>query len=164
MDGVEGGMPAEGRALDAGGEGMDAGERAQVADFLGFASARDDVTKILIQSLRLGGGFAFELSRHERRARLRNGTTRTIEGDLGNLIAFKPQVHASLFAARRIIAMGNPVGSGQLASIARTFIVIEDNLLIELGEIGGHGSEEPMSNSRGRMATRETSRVAEVVC
>lgn len=90
MDCVEGGVPAEGRAFDAGRESMDAGERAQVADFLGLASARDDVTKILIQFLRFVGGFAFELGCHERSARLRNGTTRTIESNLGNPIAFKP--------------------------------------------------------------------------
>ena len=89
MDCVQGGVPAEGRAFDAGGESMHAGESAQVADFLWFASAGDDVAEILVQLLGLDGGFAFELSRHERSAGLRNRTTRAVECDLRNAIPIK---------------------------------------------------------------------------
>ena len=38
--------------------------------------------------------------------------------------------------------MRNPIRSRQLAAIARPFVVVENDLLIEFGEIAGHGADE----------------------
>jgi hypothetical protein len=34
--------------------------------------------------------------------------------------------------------MGDAVGRGQLAAVSRALVVIEDDLLVEFGEIAGH--------------------------
>ena len=80
-----------------------------------------------------------------------DGAAGAIEGDFGDAIAVHAQVHAALVAARRVVAVGDAVGRGQLPAVARTAVVVEDDLLIELGEIGGHGGED----SGGKFAKRK---------
>jgi hypothetical protein len=51
-------------------------------------------------------------------------------------------VDAALVAAGRVVAVGDAVGGGQLAAVPGAAVVVEDDLLVELGEIGGHGRED----------------------
>ena len=135
LQGVEGGVPAEGGAFDAGGEGVDAGEGADVADLLRGVAGGDDVVELFVEDLGLGGGLALELRGHERRAGLRDGATGAVEGDLADAVAVEPEVDGALVAAGGIVAVGHAVGGRQLAAIPGAAVVVEDDLLVKVGEI-----------------------------
>ena len=139
FEGVERGVPTERGALDARGERMNAGERGEVADLGGRFAGGDDVVELVVKFLGLGGGLALELRRHERGAGLRDGATGTIESDLRDAVAIEPQMHAAFVAAGRVVAVGDAVGRGEFATVAGAAVVVENDLLIKFGEIGGHG-------------------------
>lgn len=138
FEGVERGVPAEGGAFDAGGERVDAGESSEVADVFGGLAGGDDVVEIVVEFLGFGGGFAFELGGHERGAGLGNGTAGAVEGQVGDAVAVELEIDAAFVAAGRVVAVGDAVGGGQFAAVAGAAVVVEDDLLVEFGEIGGH--------------------------
>ena len=61
-----------------------------------------------------------------------------VEGNIGNPIAVDLQVDAALIAAGRVVTVRDAIGRRQLPPVARALVVVEDDLLVELGEIGGH--------------------------
>jgi len=54
-------------------------------------------------------------------------------------ITVELEVDAALVAARRVVPVRDAVGGGQLAAVPGAAVVVEDDLLVEFGEIGGHG-------------------------
>src|ERR1019366_3830854 len=62
-----------------------------------------------------------------------------VEGDVRDAVAVEPQVNAALVAASRVVAVRDAIGGGQPAAVPRALVVVEDDLLVEFGEIGGHG-------------------------
>ena len=144
FEGVEGGVPAEGGALDSGRKRVDAGESGEVADVFGGLAGGDDVVELVVEFLDFGGGLAFDLRGHERSAGLGDGAAGAVEGDFrdpvvgGGQAGDEAEVDAAFVAAGRVVAMGDTVGGGQLTAIPGAAVVVEDNLLVEFGEIGGH--------------------------
>ena len=139
LERFDGGVPAEGGALDPGGEGMDAGEGCDVADLLGFLAGGHDLVEILIEFCRLRRTPALEQRGHQRGAGLRDGAAGAVEGNVPDPVAVHPEVNAALVAARRIVAVCHAVGCRQPAPVPRALVMVEDDLLVEFAEIGGHG-------------------------
>src|SRR5579871_4758074 len=130
LDRVERGVPGERGAFDAGRVGVHAGERGELAELIWRLAGGDDAVKIVEESLCLGRGFALESRGHDRGAGLRDGAALAVEGDVGDAVAVEPQEDAALVAARRVVAVGDAVGGGQLAAVARAAVVVEDDLLV----------------------------------
>ena len=120
---------------------MDTGERGEVADFGGRFAGGDDVVEFVVKFLGLAPGLTLELRRHERGAGLRDGATGTIETDLCDTVAIEAQMHAAFVAAGRVVAVSDAVGVWQLPAVPGAAVVVEDDLLVEFGEIGGHDVE-----------------------
>ena len=134
-------MPAEGGAFDAGGEGVDASEGGKVVDLVGCLAGCDDLLERVEESLGFGGGFAFHLGGHERGAGLGNCAAGAFKTDLGDAVVIESQVNGAVVAAGRVVAAGHVVGDGQLAAVARTLVVVENDRLVEIGEIGLAGND-----------------------
>ena len=117
---------------------MDAGERGEVADFRGRFTSGDDVVELVVKLLGFGGGLALELRRHQRGAGLRDGATGAIERDFCDAVAIEAQMHAAFVTAGRVVTVSDAVGRGEFATVAGASVVVEDDLLIKFGEIGGH--------------------------
>ena len=165
FEGFEGGVPAEGGAFDAGGEGVDSGEGGEVAQLFGGLSAGDDVFEIVEEGLGFGGGFAFDLGRHEGRGGLRDGAAGTFEADGVNAVGgVEVEIDGAVVAAARVVTGGDAVGGRGLAAVAGAFVVVEDDRLVEIGEIGhweGMTNDQcPMTNEAQtrRMVLRERRR------
>ena len=118
---------------------MDASERGEVADLGGRFAGGHNVVELVIKFLGLGAGLTLELRRHERGAGLRDSATGSIESDLRDAVAIEAQMHAAFVAAGRVVAVGDAVGRGEFATVAGAAVVVENDLLIKFGEIGGHG-------------------------
>lgn len=123
-------MPAQRGTLDASGKRMNARQRGKVADLVGGMSSGNDVVEFLIQLLGFRAGFALDLRRHDRSARLRDRTAGTVEGNFRDTISLHPQKHVALISTRGVLTMRDPIGGRKAASISRAFIVIEDHMLI----------------------------------
>lgn len=138
FEGVESGVPTECGALDPGWERVNAGERGEVADLGGRLTSCDNVVELVVKFLDFRGGLALELRRHKRGAGLRNGATGAIERDFCDAVAIEAQIHATFVAAGRVVTVSNAVGRGEFSTVAGASVVVEDDLLIKFGEIGGH--------------------------
>ena len=106
----------------------------------------DDAAKAFVRSrqgLRLmslrSPAVALEASGHQGSRRLGDGAARAVEGDLGDTVAVQPEVDIALVPAGRVVPMGDPVGGRQAPAVPGAFVVVEDYLLIKVGEVG-HGS------------------------
>ena len=139
LSGVEGRVPPEGGTFDSGGKRVHAGERREIAHLLRRFAGRHDLVEVLKHRLDLRRGLALDLRGHQRSAGLRDGATGAVERDVRDAVAVEPQINAALVAAGRIVPMGHAIGRRQLPAIARAFVVVEDDLLVEFGEIAGHG-------------------------
>jgi len=139
VQGVERGMPAQRRTFDSGRESVHPGKRANVTDLFRFLAGRHNGAELLEKLLGFRRGFAFELSRHQRRAGLGNRAAGAVEGDLADAVAVEPEIHAALITAGGIVAMRDAIGGRQFPAIPRPAIVIQNNLLVEVGEVRGHG-------------------------
>jgi len=130
-------VPAEGGALDAGREGMDAGEGGEVADLFGGLAAGDDLLEFVEEGLGLGGGLALDLRGHERGAGLGNRASGAFETNrIHAVVGVEVQVNRAIVAATRVVAGGHAVGGRRLAAIAGALVVVEDDRLVEISEIG----------------------------
>ena len=135
-------MPAEGGALDAGGEGMDAGESGEVADLFRRLAGGDDLLELVEERLGFGGGLAFDLRGHERGGGLGNGAAGAFETDRINAaVVGEVQGNGAIIAATGVFARGHAVGGRRFAAIAGALVVVEDDRLIEIGDIG-HGRND----------------------
>jgi hypothetical protein len=140
LEGFEGGVPAEGGALDTSGKSMDAGKGGEVADLFGRLSAGDDLLEFVEERLGFGGGLALDLCGHERRAGLGNRAAGAFEPDrIDAVIGIEVQENRAVVAAARVVAGGHAVGGRRLAAIARALVVVEDDRLVEISEIGHVG-------------------------
>lgn len=128
-------MPAERSAFDPRRVGVHAGKGGQLVEIVGGLTALHDVVKFLEGLNSLGRSFAFQLSRHERSGGLGDGAAGALEADLGDALAVHPQVDGALVAAGRIVAGSDARGGRQFAAIPGATIVVEDDGLVEIGEI-----------------------------
>ncbi len=140
---LDGGVPAEGGALDAGGEGVDAGEGGQVADLFGGLSAGDDLFEVVEERLGFGGGLAFDLRGHERGAGLRDGAAGTFESDgVHATVVGEVEVNGAIVTTARVVARGHAVGGRRFAAVAGALVVVENDRLVEIGKIGHGGNDQ----------------------
>lgn len=147
FEGVKRGVPAEGGALDARGEGVDPGKGGDVADVIGRLAGGDDVMEFLEEFFGFARGLPFEPGGHERGAGLRDGAAGAVERNFRDGVGVtrrggnETEVNAAFVAAGGIVAVGNAVGGGQFAAITGAAVVVENDLLVEFREVGGHGVE-----------------------
>jgi len=80
--------------------------------------------------------FPLTLSVHHRRRRFRDRASRSLEAGVFDRAVLDLQVERQPIPAERVVALGVPVGGFNRAEVARPAVVVEDDLLIELPEIG----------------------------
>ena len=90
----------------------------------------------LEQRLRLGGRLALQALRHQRCRGLRDRAALALEAEVVDDVAVQPQVERQVVAADRVEALGLAVGVLQLAVVARPPVVVQDDLLVQVGQLG----------------------------
>src|SRR5690606_266682 len=138
---VERRMPGERRALDTGRKRVHARECGHLRKLLGFATGGHDVLELVEQRARLGDRPTTNLRGHQRRARLRARAACTFKARLLDPVADNSKVDGAGVATRAVVAAGNAIRLRQLATVPWTFVVVENDRLVEVGEIG-HGTGE----------------------
>src|SRR6185295_13413388 len=83
----------------------------------------------------LGCGLALQVERHERGAGLRDGATGTLEGNVADAVTLDPEIDCALVAAAGIVTVCNTVGRGQLAAVSWATVVVQNDGLVEVGEV-----------------------------
>ena len=140
VKGGDEGVPGEAGALDAHRELAHAGEHGELAD-RGLVDRlidgrRDHRVKAVEERDRLVDRAALDGVGHERRGRLRDRAAGALERDVRDAPVVEAQTERQLVAAERIVARA-PVrlASGERAEVARPAIVVEDDFLVEVGQI-----------------------------
>jgi len=141
MERIERGMPTQSGALDARRKCVDSSKGREVADLFGCLSAGDDLVELLEKVLRNSRGLPLDLSRHQRRTSLGNGTAGSIKGDILDEISLEAEIHAALIPTGGIVAMCHAIGRRQFAAIPRTSVMVKYDLLIEICQIGHDGEK-----------------------
>ena len=136
FDGVDGGVPAEGGALDAGGKLVHAGEGGEIGHLVVLhVAGGDEFMDRAGDGLGFRDGLALEVERHERGGSLRDRTAAALETDISNAVAFERGVHRDLVAAQRVVAGADAIGGGQDLVVPRAAVVVENDGLVEFGEV-----------------------------
>ena len=141
-------MPREGGAFHADRELRDAAQHLERTERgIGLLLAGDHRMEVLEDRIGFGARLSRHGRRHQRRARLGNRASLSLERRLRNPVALEPHPDAHLVAAERIAPLGVPRGVLDLAEVARAPVVLEDRLLVErleaavVGRIRGHGTQ-----------------------
>src|SRR5207302_1842134 len=101
--------------------------------------ARDHSMEALEQRLGLGDRLPFDAVGHQRRRGLRDRAPRSLEADVLDAAVFDLEIDRQTVAAQRIVAFGF-LSVLDLAEISRPFVVIEDDLLVQVVEIAVHAN------------------------
>ena len=131
-------VPGQRGALDAHGKFKHAFERLEISKFPateGFLAAHH-FQEILDEHGGFLKRFARELLGHDRGRRQTDRAAVAVELDLDNLPARHFRRNFNLIAAKRVILLRLNVGRHSLAAIARTAVVVKDDVLIKLFEHG----------------------------
>src|ERR1041385_529173 len=102
--------------------------------FVEFAGCH--AVKFVEEHLSLGFGLSLHGLCHHAGRSFGNRAARAFEAHFLHLIAFNMKINIQLIAAQRVIAFSLPVCIFQLVKIARLLVVVEDDLLIKLGQFG----------------------------
>ena len=139
FDGRFGGVPSEGRALDAHGKLAHPGEDGHLAQGLvidGRVRVRGHhLLELLKQFDRLVGMLALEGGGHQRSRGFGNGAARPLKANVGNPLVGHVEIDVQVIAAQGIVALLRAIGLGQLAEVARIFVVVEDDLLVQFAKL-----------------------------
>src|SRR5687768_6211232 len=79
---------------------------------------------------------ALDAIRHQRRRRLRDGASRPLERDVGDAVVFNLHEHRDAVATEWIVALRMVAGAVEAVEVPRPPVVVEDDLLIQVGQIG----------------------------
>ena len=133
-------VPSKGCALDPHRKLGDAGKNGQLAQFspvpVRRRLARHQLVELVENSFRFHGGLTLHALRHQGRRGLGYGASRTLEADVANRVALQVQVNGKMVTAERVISLRPVVRRRQLAIVARRFVVLQDDFLVELAQIG----------------------------
>src|SRR5699024_11059806 len=105
----------------------------------------------------LGDGFALQRLGHEGGGSQRNGTAVALEADFGDPLVFHMQIHAESIAAQRVVAVRFMARRFEFAEIARTFVVVDDDVLVQGGEFVVHHWQNTLRAAIRETASRSTS-------
>ena len=131
-------VPRQDRAFHARRELVHAGKRGQLANIAGQIPGRDHVVDFVEQAFHFGHRLALEALGQDRGGRLRDGAAGALKADLLHHVTVHLRVEGVVVAADGIGALRGAVGVGQHAEVPRTLAVVEDELLVEVGEIVKH--------------------------
>src|SRR5207302_8552863 len=85
--------------------------------------------------LRLGAGLSLDERRHERCRRLGDRATRPDEAHVGDPLVLELEPERQAVATHWIVALGASICRLHLPEVSRRPVVIEDETLIQIGEI-----------------------------
>ena len=130
---------ARGRALDAHGELAHPSEDGHLAQGLVIDGCiwlcGHHLLELLEQLDRLVGTLALERGGHQGSRGFGNGATRPVKTDVGNPLVGHVEIDLQVIATQGIVALLHAIGLGQLAEVARIFVVIEDDLLVQFAKL-----------------------------
>src|SRR4029453_2861689 len=118
------------------------------------------VMEALEELLGLVKGLPLKARGHHRSRGPGNGASRTLEADITDYSVFDIQVDPDLIAAERVVARGRPVGPLELLEIAGLPVMVEDDLLVELAQLG-HQRKIPRTSWSPATRASSSSRVFE---
>src|SRR6266852_4397718 len=133
------GVPRQARAFDPAREFTHAGEDRELAELRGVragSAGRQHVMEALEELLGLVEGLPLKARGHHRSRGPGDGAARTLEADITDHAVLNVQVDSDLIAAERVVARGRPVGPLELLEIAGLPVMVEDDLLVELAQLG----------------------------
>src|SRR5687767_5707747 len=134
-------MPREARAFHPDGKLPNAGKDRELAQTVEWRVRwrRDHVVKAIEKRLGLGERLSFHAVGHERCGCLRDRAPRALEAGVLDDAVLQTQIYDEPIAAERVVAFRfAPVRDR--AEVPRPPVVVEDDLLIELLEIGAHAN------------------------
>ncbi len=132
-------MPRKTGALYPNGKSCDSSECRQPskgAHFIICKLARDEIVKALENNLRVGARGALYRSRHHGSRRFRDRTAFAHPADVGNGVPIHTKPDCQFVTAERITSFHTPVGVRHHTKIARRPVVIEDQTLVQLSDVG----------------------------
>src|SRR3989440_1094913 len=135
-------VPGQGGALHARGELPHAREHGELSHLLhidlALRSFADHRVDALEERLRFRLGLVLQRGRHQRGGGLGDGAAGPLEADVLDHVARELQVEGDLIAAERVDSLGAPVRPLWLAAVAGLLAVVDDDLLVEVPQLGAH--------------------------
>ena len=132
-------MPDQRGALDACREATHPAKRVKLAE-LGLAVtggiARHQTAKLLKEGSGFPDALSLESLRHYRRGRGRDGASRSFERDVLQHLAVERHVDRHAISTQRVIAFGLPARYRRATAVPRAPVVVQDQLLVEIGQLG----------------------------
>src|SRR5207247_3839257 len=98
----------------------------------------DETVETVEQRVRLRPRLPLERLGHHRGGGGGDRAARALEADVLHAVALQLDVDGGAIPAERVVALGPAGGRGQLAEVPRPLAVVEDDLLIQLAQFGGH--------------------------
>jgi len=132
------GVPGQYRAFNSGRELVDTGKYGQLADLSLNRASSDHLVNLIKHLVNVGPVLALHGFGQERRRSFRNATSRPKKADVLDNLSLHDQKKFQLVAAKRIAPLGRAVGICELVKIARVLAMIQNDLLVEIGEIVEH--------------------------
>jgi len=132
-------MPRKTGALYPDGKSCNPSECRQPSErshFIVSKFTRDEVVEVLEDDLGVGARCALYCSRHHGSRSLRYGAAFTHPANVGNGISIHTKPNGQLIPAKRIMPYHTPVGVRHHTKIARRPVVIEDQALVQLSDVG----------------------------
>jgi hypothetical protein len=83
------------------------------------------------KDFRFGLCLPFHTGGHQRSGGLGNRAARPLKADVSDHFVFQARVHRELVTAQGVISFRCPVRSLQLVEVARPFVMVKDDLLVE---------------------------------
>src|SRR5262245_12339199 len=109
--------------------------------------ARQHLVYLVKQSLPLALGFPLDRGRHHRCRGFRNGTARSLKPDVLDQIPLEHQINRNLISTQGIESFRFAIGALRLLKIARTLVMVQDNLLVEIAEIRHYANTDSTPGS-----------------
>src|SRR5688500_12748635 len=145
-------MPRETRAFHPHRKLAHAGQYRQFAEIFDGAVRRrgHHAMKSIEQLAGFADRAALDAIRHQRRRRLRDGASRPLERDVGDAVVFNLHEYRDAVATEWIVALRMVAGAVEAVEVPRPPVVVEDDLLIQVGQIGHwiSASSFPLPTSR----------------
>src|SRR5437667_4818954 len=135
-------VPRQRRALDATGELTHPGEDGELTELrrspLAGLALGQHCAKPLEDLFGLGHRLALEVGRHHRSRGPGDSATRTLKADVTDELVLSHDLNRHAVTAERVVALRSLGRTRQPPEVPRLPVVIEDDLLIQLAELGHH--------------------------
>ena len=112
---------------------MNAGKNRELSEISIIAASGDHLTDFVEKRFYFVLPLAFEAFSEQRSGGFVNGATIAEKTDFFDAVPIQGHENGYVIAAKRIVPLGGAVGALEFAKIARTFAMVEDDLLIEVG-------------------------------